>query len=247
MLYFLHGEDSVSAIAKAHELIAILQKKKPDAAFFTLTEETVSAGQLQEFAQGQGLFEQKYIVLLDRVLVSKETKEMILERLESFAASEHIFILLEGKLDKATSGKIEKKAEKTQVFENGPALERGGADEPVRIPDFNIFALSDALGRRDKKELWVLYQKALLKNASPEEISGTLFWQVKSMLVARQSASAGQSGLNPYVFQKSKSFEKNYPEALLPALSEKLISIYHDAHRGKHDFAIALERLILSL
>ena len=36
--------------------------------------------------------------------------------------------------------------------------------------EFNIFSLTDAVGARNKKEAWVLYQKALLAGVSAEEI-----------------------------------------------------------------------------
>ncbi|MEN9614264.1 MAG: hypothetical protein RLZZ347_571 [Candidatus Parcubacteria bacterium] len=251
MIYLLYGEDTVSARAKAHELIAVLQKKKPNASFFTMMAEHCDASRLQEFAGGQGLFEQKYIVFLDRVLETAEAKEAFLDCVKAISESDNIFVMLEGKLDKATLTKIEKKAEKVQefVFSAGAkvASKSAAGDRPATIPEFNIFVLSDALGKKDKKSLWVFYQKALLSDTPPEEISGTLFWQVKSMLTARVSNTALESGLNPFVFQKSKAYEKNYPGDSLRELSEKLVSIYHDAHRGKGDFAIALERLILSL
>lgn len=251
MIYLLYGEDTVSARAKAHELISVLQKKKPNAAFFTMTAEQCDAGRLQEFAGGQGLFEQKYIVFLDRVLETAETKEVFVDCLKTVSESDNIFVVLEAKLDKATLTKIEKKAEKVQEFTfsvgNKKASKNETGERPATIPQFNIFALSDALGKKDKKSLWVLYQKALLLDTPAEEISGTLFWQVKSMLVARESKTALESGLNPFVFQKSKVYEKNYPGDALLQLSEKLVSIYHDAHRGKGDFAVALEKFILSL
>ena len=251
MIYLLYGEDTMSARAKAHELISVLQKKKPNAAFFTMTADNCDASKLQEFAGGQGLFEQKYIVFLDRVLETAEAKEAFLDCLKTVSESDNIFVMLEAKLDKATLTKIEKKAEKVQEFAFSAGVQtvtkKDVGDRPATIPQFNIFVLSDALGKRDKKNLWVWYQKALLSDIPPEEISGTLFWQVKSMLVARESKTALESGLNPFVFQKSKTYEKNYPGDILPKLSEKLVSIYHDAHRGKGDFAVALERLILSL
>jgi len=67
------------------------------------------------------------------------------------------------------------------------------------------------------------------------------------MIVARLSKDANESGLKPYVFQKSKSFAQNYSEDEMKKMSSSLVSIYHDSRRGIHDFDIALERFILSL
>src|SRR3989344_9363077 len=56
--------------------------------------------------------------------------------------------------------------------------------------DFNIFALTDAIGARKKRDAWVLYQKALAAGMAPEEIFFKLVWQAKTMLVAGKTASA---------------------------------------------------------
>jgi hypothetical protein len=114
-------------------------------------------------------------------------------------------------------------------------------------PDFNIFSLTDAFGRRDKKNLWVLFQKAVESGAVPEEIHGILFWQLKSMLLAHACKSAAEAGVKPFVWSKARTFAKNWSEEELKNLSAKMVSLYHDAHRGIYEFPIALERLILTI
>src|SRR3989344_8188381 len=61
---------------------------------------------------------------------------------------------------------------------------------PKARADFNIFALTDAIGARKKRDAWVLYQKALAAGMAPEEIFFKLVWQAKTMLVAGKTASA---------------------------------------------------------
>ena len=97
------------------------------------------------------------------------------------------------------------------------------------------------------KDAWVLLQKALDTGGVPEEIHGMLFWQVKSMILAVSSKTAGEAGLNPFVFRKSLSFAKNFTEEELKNLSARLVSIYHDARRGGDELAIALEKFVLSI
>ena len=166
-----------------------------------------------------------------------------MDKIKDIAESPNAFVFLEGKVDKATVGKIEKKAEKVQEFKS--AGNEGKTKESKE--KFNTFSLADVFGRRDKKNLWVLYQQALLQNVAPEEINGVLFWQLKSMLVAYKSKSVQESGLSPYVFQKSKSFARNYSEEEMKKMSSALVSVYHDSRRGIHDFEIALERFILDI
>lgn len=243
MFYFLHGEDKDKARKKAHELIDGLTKKRPNASFFKVDSENISLGKLEEMIGGQGLFESKQIVFLDNVLEDKENKGAILDKIKDIAESPNAFVFLEGKTDKATVGRIEKKAEKVQEFK---FVGNEGKNEESK-EKFNTFSLADVFGRRDKKNLWVLYQEALSQGVAPEEINGVLFWQLKSIIVANKSKSPDESGLKPYVFQKSKSFARNYTEEEMKKMSSTLISIYHDSRRGIHDFDIALERFVLSL
>ncbi len=240
MLYFLYGEDQERARAKTQELIDSLRSKKPDASFVKLEAESFSASRLEEAIGGQGLFENKYIIFIDSVFVSKETKEVFISALQEIAASENIFIALEGKVDKATLTKIEKKSAKVQEFSFAKTAVK-------KKPDFNIFSLTDAFGSRDKKSLWVLYQKALQHDSAPEEIHGILFWQLKSMLVSFESSSAKEAGLAPFVFMKAKSFLKNFSPDELKNLSKKLVALYSDARRGAVEFEIGLEKFILEI
>ena len=243
MFYFLYGEDKDKARKKAHELIDGLVKKRPNAAFFKVDSENFELGKLEEMIGGQGLFESKQIVFLDNVLEDKETKEEIADKIKEIAESPNAFVFIEGKVDKATLGKVEKSAEKVQEFKiaGSPASSKESKEK------FNTFSLADVFGRRDKKNLWTLYQEALSQGVAPEEINGVLFWQLKSMIVADKSKSADESGLKPYVFQKSKSFARNYSSEEMKKMSSALVSVYHDSRRGIHEFEIALERFILSL
>ena len=243
MFYFLYGEDKDKARKKAHELIDGLVKKRPNASFFKIDGENFSLGKLEEMIGGQGLFESKQIVFLDNVLEDKETKEEIADKIKEIAESPNAFVFLEKKVDKATAGKMEKSAEKVQEFKaSGTAAPIGKSREK-----FDVFSLTDVFGRRDKKNLWTLYQEALSQGVAPEEINGVLFWQLKSMLIASKSKDVTVSGLKPYVFQKSKSFARNYSEEEMKKMSSALVSVYHDSRRGIHDFETALEVFILSI
>jgi len=239
MLYVLHGTDTIKAREKLRMLLNGLFAKKPDASFFRIDEENFNVSQIEELLFGQGLFAQKYIVVLDGVLQNTEAKEAVLNNLKDIASSQNIFIVFEGALDKATLSKLEKHAEKVQGFVSKTAT---AATKP-----FNIFSLTDALGRRDRKRLWILYQKAKHNNVSDEEIHGILFWQVKSMLLARSAESTAGTGLKPFVFQKSLGFSKNYTKQELEKLSASMISLYHDARRGIYELSVAMEQFVLSI
>ena len=215
MIYFLHGTDIDKARAKAHELVDSLRKKKPDASFFKMNSDNWNETSIQEYASGQGLFESKYIIFLDRLCEDKKIKEDFLTQMKSLGESANIFIILESKLDKVSIGKIEKKSEKTQEF----ILPEKKKEE------YNAFALADALGKRDRKNLWVLYRKAIDKGEAPEALHGMMFWKVKTMLVG--------------------GFVGAYSKEELYTLADRLVTVYHDSRRGVHELETGVEGVIL--
>ena len=164
MIYVFHGSKTLD---KFNKLIESLLKKKPDASIFKINSESYSPDSLQELIQGQGLFEKKYVVSLNGLLQEEE----ILSNLKEIAESENIFVFWEENIDKKTLKKLEKYSEKIS----------GTEDVKEKAETFNMFSFSDSLGKRDKKQLWILYQRALQQSVRPEEIHGIFVWQAKSM------------------------------------------------------------------
>lgn len=237
MLYVIHGTDTLKVHQKSSELIQKLLAKKPDASLFKLTTENWRLSELQELVGGQGLFSNKYIVQLSRLFEDEIISAEVMNYIKDISDSENIFIITEGKI----SPKVLKVLEK-----NSQKIEEHTEKEAIKQQGFNIFSLADAIGSRDKKKMWTLYTEAL-NYFAPEEIHGTLFWQVKSMILASKTKSAEDSGLKPFVYSKAKKFSENYSEEELHNLSSRLISTVHESRRGKYDFRIALERLILEV
>jgi DNA polymerase III delta subunit len=240
MIYLLYGSDTDKARAKLHDLVGSLVKKKPDASHERLNDETFSADKLEELMGGMGLFSQKAIIEMINVFRNKDAKETVLENIKDIGKSDNIFVFLEGELNKTDLAKFEKNSEKIQEFE----LKTKGE---VKKEEFKIFSLTDAFGRRDKKMLWVLYTKAKMHDIAAEEIHGILFWQVKAVVQAAAAGSAKEAGLNPFVYQKSKAILQKYSLDEIKGISSKLVSMYHNARRGIHDFDVALEKFILEV
>lgn len=238
MIYLIYGTDTDKARAKVRSLVNSLIAKKPDASHEKITDETFSDSKLDELVGGMGLFSSRSIVEMDKVFRNKEAKETILERIKDISASENIFIFLEDGLNKKELTTFEKHSEKVQEF----ALREGPAEKAI-----TLFPLTDALGKRDKKELWVLYHQAKIRGSSDEEIHGLLFWQIKSLILSHTAKDAKQAGLNPYVFQKALRYAKNFQPQELSALSLKLITLYHDARRGLAPLDAGLEKFVLEL
>lgn len=237
MLYVLHGNDFDGRKAKKDELLSTLKKKRPDAEVFTLESEDLEPQVLDELLGSQGLFESKNIILGKDLFAETEVRTIVQARLEALADSPNVFLFEEGKLQAATVKKVKKHAESVFGFEKAMKSEEGQ----------NRFAFADALGRKNKKDLWVEYQKALYEGSRAEELHGLLFWQVKSMILAKEAKSPEEAGMKPFPYKKSKQFANNFNEGDLENFSKELVALYHDAHRGYFRLKDGLEKWILDL
>lgn len=241
MIHLFYGENTIQAREELHAFLDTLFAKHPDAPLFEMNAESWSEEKFNELLASRGLFEGGSVVVLDSLLEHMDAEGIILERLKEMKDSTNIFIIIERRLTKIIAERITKKAETTREFQ-----ESAGGKVAKKI-EFDRFAITDALGRRSKKDTWVILQRAFDAGGVPEEIHGILFWQVKSMILASSSKTAGEAGLNPFVFRKALSFSKNFTEDELKNLSSRLVSIYHDARRGGDELSIALEKFALSI
>ena len=247
MIYFYYGTDTESARKKSKVTIDSLLAKKPDATLIKIGDEDLSVEKISELSGSQALFSNKYIVFLFKTFDNKENKELILKNIKEIAKSENIFIFAEGKMDKAGFTKIEKVAEKTQEFVKAEKILSKKEALALKGERIDFFEFADTLGRKDKKNLWVLFQDALEEQVPAEEIHGIFFWQMKSMLLAQHCKTPGEANMKSYPFQKAREYGRNYKEGELEKKSFELVSMYHEAHRGSIDFFVALEKFIFEL
>ena len=119
MLYLIHGTDQSTSRKKLHALVEGLLKKKPNASEFWLDSDSLTESEIDSLIQSSGLFENKYIVVLDKVLEYKEHQDSLLKKFKEISKSENIFIFLEGKLTKKILSRFEKWADKIQKFDLG--------------------------------------------------------------------------------------------------------------------------------
>lgn len=237
MIYFIYGTDTHKARAKLHELLALAKKKREGAELFKLTTENWSEDQFDELLVSQGLFEQKYTVVLDNLFEKKDIKSYILDKLEELKNSEQIFLFLEGGVDAPSLKKIEKHSEKTQEFSKKESFK----------PSFNIFSVTDGILAKDKKRLWVSYIDALKKGGAPEEIHGIFFWQIKNMILAGRAGSQAETGLSPFVYKNALTGGRHYKLEELQKMSSTLVEMTHKVRSGEGDLDIMLEKWILGL
>ena len=237
MFYFLHGTDTHKAREKLHDLLNLAKKKRSEAEVFKMTTENWGEGQFDELLVSQGLFEQKYTVVLDNLFEKKDVKDYVLERLEGLKESEQIFLFLESKVDAASLKKIEKHSEKVQEF----------AKKEEAKEKSNIFSITNGLLDKDKKTLWVSLVDFLNKGVAAEEIHGIFFWQIKNMILASRSKSSNETGLSPFVYKNALSGGRNYKTEDLQRMSGELVDMTHKVRTGEGDMEVMLEKWVLSL
>ena len=236
MLYFLYGDFS-KASEKARNLVDSLVLKQPDAARFKIDASSWEESEIEALLHGQGLFSQKYIIELRHIFESKDALESVISFLPEIQESQNIFIWADKDVDEKLIPEIEKHASKVQKFSEV---------KKVEAPKFNLFSLADAICERNKQKLWVLFRDAL-NYFAPEEIHGTIFWQMKSLMLAKKYKTAKEADMKDFPFNKAKTGLKKYSEEEIDRLTSDLIAVSHDSRRGVHDFEVALERWVLSI
>lgn len=238
MIYLYVGTKEGILRNKVHVLLAGLQKKRPDSELFTITSENASVANLEELAASGGLFDPKHIVFIDHVFEGDSFEDQDVKKiLPMMQSSESVFVVLESKLLTPIKKILVKHAEKT--------IEE---DTTVKKKDeFNMFALSDALVTRDKIKLWSFYLEALENNKTPEEIHGMLFWQAKTMELARKAKNANEAGLKPFVYTKSLRAKAKYSDGEIEAMPWNLMELLHRSRLESEELSVAMERWVLSL
>lgn len=157
--------------------------------------------------------------------------------LEEYQASNNVIFFSEATVTKKILSSFEKVS--AQVKEFSPEKKADTTNT------FNIFSLTDALGRRDKKNLWLLYNQAL-QQVSVEEINGVLLWQVKNMILVAIAKGSSVEGMKPFVVTKTRGFLKNYTLEELKKLLKDLTTAFH--RRDVYNtLEVQVEKIILSL
>lgn len=193
------------------------------------------SGTFNNMATAVSLFGDQKVFLLDNISQNKEAFEELLSALELMAGSQNHFVIIEGNLLAAVKKQFNKYVDEIEEF-------KAVSDKP-----FNTFAVADALSLRDKKSLWLLFNQALIKGVATENIIGILWWQLKTMRLAKLTGSAAEAGLKDYPFNKAKRALQKFKEGELEKLSHSLIALQHDSRLGICELNTALERWILKL
>lgn len=241
MIYLFYGSNKEDMREEAHVFLDGLLGKNPEANVERVYPEEFSDDKLDEFILSRGLFGEPYIIIMEGILGNDTAATLVLRKMGEVSSSQNTFIFLEDELPVEVAEVAKENAEEIFYFKN--------KTEGKDVPKFNIWSLTDAFGRRDRKSAWILYQKAVLAGVTPEELHSMLFWQTKNILLAKKWGDGGAPsvGMKPFVFSKAKSFARNWSDRQITELSSKFIDVYHKSRKGLGSFEEALEKLILEI
>jgi DNA polymerase III delta subunit len=110
-----------------------------------------------------------------------------------------------------------------------------------------VFALTDALIKKDKKNAWILFQKLIETNVSAEEIHGAIWWQWKTLaLISSKEKVLAKKSISPYVFSKSENATKLFSEKEVLKSLDELMTMFQESRRGISNLLHQLEIFILT-
>ncbi len=191
-------------------------------------------GMLLNLAMGNSLFGDKIVFLLEYPLANTKVRDDLEKNFSQLEESEQLFVVIEGAL-KAEQKKLWSKCSRMEEFK----AEAGES--------FNVFALGDAILKRDRKALWLIWSEARLLGIAPEELVGIIWWQLKSLRLAGLTSSAEEAGMKGFPYQKSKRGLAKFAVEDPEKLSRSLIETYHQSRLGYLDLDMAMERWLLRL
>jgi len=230
MLYAYTGNDQVAVRTKANARLSELEEGGATVERYDV--DIYEKGMIASLAGGTSLFGGRRVVVFEGFSSDEDAQNELLEALELLSESDDSFIVLDNKILPTFAKELKKNAKEFLEIK----------DDTIR---FNTFALADALANKDKKTLWLLLIRSRVAGVSPEEVAGTLFWQLKSLRLAKITKNGEEAGMKEFPYNKAKRASAKFRTDELQTLSHSLISLYHKGHLGLTDLDLALERWVL--
>ncbi|MFM7088072.1 MAG: hypothetical protein ACKOW9_00865 [Candidatus Paceibacterota bacterium] len=214
MIYLFAGDDPERKIKNYEKFLKDVSARMQ---VFHVARNNMDPLEIESFYSGSGLFFNECAVVFSGVLEREDKRSFVLQSLEAMALSPNTFVFIEGKLLKSVLDEFRKARAEVNYFEL----------PKEKHEKFNNFLLANALGERDKKNLWIYYRQAVDRGVGLEELVGVMFWKVKDMNTKR-------------FFGKWKGDE-------LRQVGEKLSYLLPEARRKGKDAETAFERFILEI
>ncbi len=198
-------------------------------------ESSFVVGQIASSIGAASLFGGAECFLLDTPSSDEEFEAEVVSSLAEMASSENVFVVLEGQLLADAKKKYAKHAKTVEEY---------AAQKEDR---FNVFQIAEAFAKKDKKQMWVLLQQARALGIRDEETIGIIWWQLKSLRLAKLTKNAEEAGMKEYPYKKASQSLRNFKDGEIETLSRSLLELYHEGHQGKRDMDVALEQWVLGV
>ena len=233
MIHVFYGNDTIAVRQAAFAYTEPLESA--GATIELIDADSWQPGVLNDAAGATSLFGGDRVYLLDTPSSNSDFAAECADTLEALAESSSQFVVIEGALLAADKKRWAKHA--AEMTEH-----KAAAGER-----FNSFAIADAFAKKDKKNLWLILQEAKAAGLSAEELIGILWWQLKSLRLAKLTSSASEAGMKDFPYNKAKRSLSNFKDGELEALTLSLLTLYHDGHGGVVYIDEGLERWLLTI
>jgi DNA polymerase III delta subunit len=237
MLSFFYGTDRTTRLEAVTEYIKTLQNPHVE----RLNEDTFSERVINTSLDRTSLFGDTQVVILeDCATNNQDIFEYIKKNTDAIISSQTVVIATQDSLLK-----------KDQKYLSHPdiSIQHTGDEKKEGNRSKTLFALTDALAEKSKKDVWVLYLKECEQGTRVEEIFGVLFWILKILRLRHEKdigeAEISKLGIHPFVWQKAGRGAKNFTKEKLDNMIVSLTTLFHDARKKGIDLEILLEEWIL--
>ncbi len=203
MIFLFTGDDTKNKYV-AYE--KFLKSIPPAEERFSISRNNFDKTYVENLYSGSGLFFKKCTVVFSGILDNEDTRDFVMEKLESFGKSGNTFIFLEGKLSKPILDAFKK---------NGKGAEVYSFELPKEKKEkFDGFLLANAFGSKEKLNLWVYFRQAMGKGVMIDELSGILFWKIKDMILKRDFRNFKEVELQNQAMRLSRLLPESRKEGI---------------------------------
>ncbi len=225
-----HLKDAIVSLEKKHDGIQILR----------MTPQDVVHGTIESYVRhSTDLFAQKTIIVLP-YLFEEGVEYFSNTLLSDMHASSNYFFIVDHDVPKETKAFLLKQKIPLQ----------NESEVKKKIPEITPFKITDALILRDKKKAWVTLTQFQTVGVSIESIIGIIFWQIKILLIVKESSSVEYLlplDLKPFTLSQAKKGTQKYTIEELHHMAYLFGTLISRARRNNNDPYIEFEKSILTL
>ncbi len=178
MLYIFYGNDIKKVLGASQKLIEGLKAKREFAQVFYFYPEIFNKESLDTQQSAQGLFFDKHIFVFKNFIeAKKEVRDYVLNNLDKFVTSGHLYIILENDIDDKNLERLKKvKDINLKEYKNKVAYKE---DESAKL--FNLAASIMKINKTEQDKISIINQIDEIKKngTAPEEFFGILWWRYK--------------------------------------------------------------------